>query len=66
MEKLPKKGDLSKLLDLYQGHDTTMWASDWPHLERDLIAGLMYYDLDDEVRAKILGKNAIEFYGITT
>ena len=64
LEKFPKKGDLGKLLDLYQGHDTTMWASDWPHLERDLIAGLMYYDLDDEVRAKILGKNAIEFYGI--
>jgi len=64
LEKLPKRGDLKKLIDLYQGHDTTMWASDWPHLERDLIAGLMHYDLDDTLRAKILGGNAIRFFGL--
>lgn len=64
LEKLPKRGDLKKLIDLYQGHDTTMWASDWPHLERDLIAGLMHYDLDDTLRDKILGGNAIRFFSL--
>lgn len=64
LEALPKRGDLAKLIDLYQGEDTTMWASDWPHLERDLIAGFMRYDMNDILRAKVLGKNAQKFFGL--
>lgn len=41
-----------------------MWASDWPHLERDLIAGFTRYDLNDTLRAKVLGKNALQFFGL--
>jgi len=64
LEALPKRGDLAKLIDLYQGENTTMWASDWPHLERDLIAGFMRYDLSDELRRKILGENAVRFFNL--
>ena len=64
LETLPRRGDLVKLIDLYQGRDTTMWASDWPHLERDLIAGFMRYDMDDALRRKILGENALRFFGL--
>jgi len=61
---LPKRGDLRKLIELYQGEDTTMWASDWPHLERDLIAGFMRYDMSEAMRRKILGENAVRFFNL--
>ena len=32
--------------------------------ERDLIAGLMRYDMDDALRRKILGENALRFFGL--
>lgn len=64
LEALPGRGDLVKLIELYQGQTRTMWASDWPHLERDLVAGFMRYDMDEDLRRKILGENAIEFFGI--
>jgi hypothetical protein len=64
LEALPRSGDLAKLIELYQGENTTMWASDWPHLERDLIAGFMRYSLKDDLRRKILGENALRFFGI--
>lgn len=64
LEVLPRRGDLARLIELYQGEDTTMWASDWPHLERDLISGIMKYDLTDELRRKILGENALTFFGL--
>ena len=41
-----------------------MWASDWPHLERDLIAGFMRYEMEDTLRRKILGENALRFFGL--
>ena len=65
LESLPRRGDLVKLIELYQGQDTTMWASDWPHLERDLIAGFMRYEMDETLRRKILGENALRFFGLT-
>jgi len=61
LEALPRRGDLAKLISLYQGEDHTMWASDWPHMERDLLAGFMYYDLEESVRRKVLGENAARF-----
>jgi predicted TIM-barrel fold metal-dependent hydrolase len=64
LEDLPRRDDLANLIHLYQGENTTMWASDWPHLERDLLAGIMRYNLDDKLRAKILGENAMKFFGI--
>jgi len=64
LEALPQRGDLRKLIELYQGEDTTMWASDWPHLERDLIAGFMRYDLSETQRRKILGENAVRFFNL--
>ena len=66
LEALPRRGDLAKLINLYQGENTTMWASDWPHLERDLLAGILNYDLDDALRLKILGENAMRFFKLET
>jgi predicted TIM-barrel fold metal-dependent hydrolase len=62
LEDLPRRGDLAALIKLYQGENTTMWASDWPHLERDLLAGFMRYDLTPELRRKVLGGNAFTFF----
>lgn len=61
LESLPRRGDLAKLIELYQGENRTMWASDWPHMERDLLAGFMYYDLEESVRRRVLGENAVKF-----
>ena len=43
-----------------------MWASDWPHLERDLIAGFMRYEMDETLRRKILGENALALLWVDT
>ncbi len=64
LEALPRKGDLERFIQIYQGENTTMWASDWPHLDRDLLAGFMQYDMDPELRRKILGGNAMTFFGL--
>lgn len=64
LEDMPRRSDLRKLIELYQGENTTMWASDWPHLERDLITGIMDADLSDDLRRKILGENAMTFFGL--
>lgn len=65
LEMLPGRRDLLKLIELYRGQDTTMWASDWPHQERDLLGGIMRYDMSDELRRKILGGNAMELFGLS-
>lgn len=64
LEALPSRKDLGKLLALYKGENTTMWCSDWPHQERDLLGGIMRYDLPDDVRRNILGLNAARFFGL--
>lgn len=64
LEMLPKRGDLAKLIELYQGEETTMFASDWPHQERDLLGGIMRYSLTDGQRRKILGENAAKLFGL--
>lgn len=64
LEEFAKPGDLARVIALYGGENTTMWASDWPHQERDLLGGIMRYDLDDNLRRKVLGGNAMEFFGL--
>ena len=52
------------------GEDYVIWASDYPHLDasfnvvgqiRERIAGL-----SETAQRKILGENALRFYGLTT
>lgn len=62
LEEMPRRGDLNKMIELYHGQNTTMWSSDWPHQERDLLGGIMRYDLSDPIRRKVLGENAMELY----
>jgi predicted TIM-barrel fold metal-dependent hydrolase len=64
LETLPGRGDLTKLIELYRGQDTTMWSSDWPHQERDLLGGIMRYEMPDDLRRKILGENALRLFGL--
>lgn len=64
LEDFPRRSDLRKTIELYQGEERTMWASDWPHLERDFITNIMNADLDDTLRSKILGGNAMRFFNL--
>jgi uncharacterized protein len=64
LEELAHPGDLARTIALYGGEDTTMWASDWPHQERDLLGGIMRYELSDAMRKKILGQNAVRFFAL--
>lgn len=64
LEEFRQPGDLAKVIALYGGEDTTMWASDWPHQERDLLGGIMRYEMSDVLRRKVLGQNAMRFFAL--
>jgi predicted TIM-barrel fold metal-dependent hydrolase len=52
-------GDLATLIDLYDGWDTTMFASDWPHHDFDHPMKIDQIPMTDEQRRKVFGGNAL-------
>lgn len=55
--------DIVDMVRLYQGENITMFASDWPHHDFDhprLVYCLPWKT--EEVRRKIMGENALEFF----
>jgi predicted TIM-barrel fold metal-dependent hydrolase len=57
-------GDVVKLVELYDGEDTTVFASDWPHHDFDHPMKVGQIPWPDDVRRKIFGLNALELLGI--
>ena len=49
---------------LYDGDDTTISASDWPHHDFDHPMKLNQVPFSEEQRRKIFGENALELFGI--
>jgi uncharacterized protein len=66
LDVLPFRDGLARLLMLAHAENNTMWASDWPHQERDLLGSIMRYEMSDELRRKVLGLNALRFFGISS
>jgi uncharacterized protein len=56
--------DLVTLMELYDGEDTTIYASDWPHHDFDHPMKLNQVPFSDEQRRKVFGENALALFGI--
>jgi uncharacterized protein len=49
---------------LFDGATTTMFASDWPHHDFDHPRKVIQYLRDPQLRAQVMGENALAFFGI--
>ena len=64
VEEPENPADLVTLIDLYEGQDRTMFASDWPHHDFDHPRKVFQLPLSPEGRRKIMGENALRFFQI--
>jgi uncharacterized protein len=56
--------DLVTLMGLYNGEDTTIFASDWPHHDFDHPSKVYQIPFSNEVRRKVFGENALRLFRI--
>ena len=52
--------DLVDLIRIYDGEDTTVFASDWPHHDFDHPRAVFDLPIGNEAKRKIMGLNAVE------
>ena len=64
IEEPERLRDLVTLMELYDGEDTTIYASDWPHHDFDHPMKLNQVPFSEEQRRKVFGENALELFGI--
>ena len=64
IEEPERLRDIVTLMELYDGEDTTVFASDWPHHDFDHPMKLDQVPLDDARREKVFGFNALALFGI--
>lgn len=58
--------DLATLMELYEGEDNTIFASDWPHHDFDHPMKVHQIPFSNEVRRKVFGENALRLFKIDT
>jgi predicted TIM-barrel fold metal-dependent hydrolase len=56
--------DVATFIDLFDGWDTTMFASDWPHHDFDHPSKLDQVPMTAEQRRMVFGENALRFFNI--
>ena len=57
--------DMVKLIELFDGEDRTVFASDWPHHDFDHPMKVDQIPFPtDEMRRKVFGENALELFRI--
>ena len=57
--------DIVDLVRLYNGYETTMFASDWPHHDFDHPRAVYKLPWSTEkIRRGVMGENALEFFKI--
>jgi uncharacterized protein len=56
--------DLVTLMNLYDGEDRTIFASDWPHHDFDHPSKVHQIPFSNEVRRKVFGENALKLFKI--
>lgn len=64
VEEPENPADLVTLIELYDGLETTMFASDWPHHDFDHPRKVFQLPLSPEAKRKIMGENALRFFQI--
>ena len=60
IEEPERLRDIVTLMELYDGEDTTVFASDWPHHDFDHPMKLDQVPLREEQRRKVFGENALD------
>ena len=56
--------DMVTLFELFDGENTAMFASDWPHHDFDHPQHVFGLPFSPEARRKIMGLNAARFFGL--
>ena len=64
IEEPEKPSDYVKLLELIGNPDCILFSSDWPHHDFDHPNKILSYPLPIELKRKIMGENAIEFFNL--
>jgi len=64
IEEPERRADIVKLYDLFDGENQAMFASDWPHHDFDHPQHVFGLPFSAEARRKIMGGNAIRFFGL--
>ena len=64
IEEPEDMADIAKFIDLFDGWDTTMFASDWPHHDFDHPSKLDQVPMTPEQRRMVFGENALRFFNI--
>lgn len=64
IEEPERLRDLVTLVSLFDGEDQVLFASDWPHHDFDHPSKVAQVPFSEEARRKILGENALRFFGI--
>src|SRR5215211_3988148 len=64
VEEPENLSDLVTMLNLYDGEDNTIFASDWPHHDFDHPSKVHQIPFTNEVRRKVFGENALRLLNI--
>jgi predicted TIM-barrel fold metal-dependent hydrolase len=56
--------ELATLMELYDGENNTIFASDWPHHDFDHPMKVHQVPLSNEARRKVFGENALRLFKI--
>ena len=64
VEEPDNLGDLVTMMNLYDGEDNTIFASDWPHHDFDHPSKVHQIPFTNEVRRKVFGENALRLFNI--
>jgi len=54
--------DLVDLIRIYDGEDTTIFASDWPHHDFDHPRAVFNLPISNEAKRKLMGENALRLF----
>jgi predicted TIM-barrel fold metal-dependent hydrolase len=64
IEEPERRADVVALFELFDGENTAMFASDWPHHDFDHPQHVFGLPFSPEARRKIMGLNAARFFGL--
>ena len=59
VEEPENRQDLVDIIRIYDGEDTTVFASDWPHHDFDHPSVVFKLPVSDEMKRKLMGANAL-------